>query len=330
MNYRTRLFSFLLIIISILTVTSCKKKVEAESKKKIILGFSQIGAESEWRIQNSNSVIQAAAENDIQLLYENAQQKQENQLQAIRTFIVYQVDVIAFVPIVETGWDNVLQEAKDAGIPVIVVDRKINTRDPTLYEGFIGEDGMEDGMRAAEFLVKKYANTNETLNILELSGTEDSSIAYERGFAFRKEISKYPKFNIIHTECGDFLRSKGREIADKIISANGDLKINNQPIDIIFSHNDGMTWGFLDAMEQHKIDPTEYTIVTIDGEKKSVQAIADRKINCVVECNPNLGPTLIELVKQLFIGESIPPITFISGDVYSEFNTDEELEGKGF
>ena len=155
--------AFLLIFI----LTKDKKPTPAkteEHSEKLILGFSQIGSESAWRTRNTQSIFEAAAENDIQILFDDAQQKQENQLKAIRSFIVYQVDVIAFVPIVEDGWDNVLQEAKDAGIPVILVDRQINA-DPSLYAGFLGEDGLEEGRRAARFLLNKCRNREGTISI---------------------------------------------------------------------------------------------------------------------------------------------------------------------
>ena len=126
---------------------SCGKSSEKNSKQKteknIIVGFSQIGAESEWRTCNTQSLQQAAEKAGIQMVYSNAEQKQENQIKAIRSFIVYQVDVIVFCPIVQDGWDNVLQEAKDANIPVIVVDRKIRTKDNSLYAGYIGTDSLE-------------------------------------------------------------------------------------------------------------------------------------------------------------------------------------------
>jgi simple sugar transport system substrate-binding protein len=152
---RCFLFLFCAFIAALL---SCQKpaRVEEDQSRGIIFGFSQIGAESAWRICNTRSVQEAAADAGIQLLCSNAEQKQENQIKAIRSFIAYQVDVIAFVPIVADGWDNVLQEAKDAGIPVLVTDRKINIRDESLYAGFIGTDSVEEGRNAGRFLLEKF------------------------------------------------------------------------------------------------------------------------------------------------------------------------------
>lgn len=336
MSVRARyLNKFLILSLLAATVISCKKKplatVEAPAERnQILLGFSQIGAESEWRIRNTESILEAAAAEGIQILYDNAQQKQENQLQAIHSFIIYQVDVIAFAPVVETGWDNVLREAKEAGIPVLIVDRNIQTSDPSLYAGLLGEDTNEEGRKAAYYLLKKYKDVPGPLNVLEISGTENSSAAYERASGFRFVMKNHPKFQIIHSECGDFMRSRANEIARKIIAYNGGLKIGQKPVDIILSHNDAMTWGILDAMEESGINPVDYTIVTFDGEKEMVSKIRDGSVNCVIECNPNLGHDLCYLVKKLANGEPIPRITYVNEKFFSEFDPPEKLEGKGF
>ena len=315
------------------------KQNEAAQSEKLILGFSQIGSESAWRTRNTQSIFEAAAENDIQILFDDAQQKQENQLEAIRSFIVYQVDVIAFVPIVEDGWDNVLQEAKDANIPVIVVDRKIKANQ-SMYAGFIGENGLEEGRRAARFLVNKCRNTNEPVNIFEISGTENSSIVKDRASGFREVINSDPKFKIIHSENGDFLRSRGREIGDFLLASNvlengnttNTLYYNKQRIDVIYSHNDSMTLGFLDSMEAHKINPKGYgtIIITIDAEQESIDALINGRLNCVVECNPNHGPMLMQLVKQVAKGETIPRITYNYETVFSEDDNFSKYDPRGY
>lgn len=309
-----------------LLIAGCSKKqtsspsaVSEQTKKndKLILGFSQIGSESAWRTRNTQSIFEAAAENDIQILYDDAQQKQANQLKAIRSFIVYQVDIIAFVPIVSNGWDNVLQEAKEANIPVIVVDRQIDC-DPSLYAGFLGENGFEEGSAAAHFLIQKCKDWNGPINIVEFSGTENSSVATARAQGFRSLIEKDSKYKIIHSEDGDFLRSRGKEMMDRIIRENKGLKLNGQHIDVIYSHNDSMTLGLLDSMENNNINPRTTIIISIDAEQKSIDALMDGKLSCVVECNPNLGPTLMELVKKIAAGEEIPRTTYMLEKIFSE------------
>ena len=320
MKKRKIIFTLILTAM-LLALSACKKKeAQPEQKDKLILGFSQIGSESAWRTRNTQSVMEAAEENNIQIIFDDAQQKQENQLKAIRSFIVYQVDVIAFVPIVEDGWDNVLTEAQEADIPVIVVDRQINA-DPSLYAGFLGENGLEEGRRAARFLVNKCKNTNSTINILEMSGTENSSVVRERAKGFREVIAEDPKFKIIHSEDGDFLRSRGKEIGENLINntlRKDGLFFNGQRIDAVYSHNDSMTLGLLDSIEQYGVNTKNTIMISVDAEQKSIDALVAGKLNCVVECNPNLGPMLMSLVKQIAAGETIPRITYNTETVFTE------------
>lgn len=290
---------------------------EILEKENLIVGFSQIGTESSWRIRNSESIFEAAAEKNIKILFDDAKQKQSNQLKAIRSFIVYQVDVIVFVPIVSDGWDNVLQEAKEAGIPVIVIDRQIDV-DSSLYAGFLGENGYEEGKTAGKFLLQKTENMKkQKINILELSGTENSSIAIERAGGFREMIQKDSRLNIIHSEDGDFLRSRGKEIMDRILGMNNGLFLDGEPIDVIFSHNDPMTLGLLESFEKNNI--SDYPIIiSIDAEQECIDALVNGKINCVVECNPNLGPVLMDLVEAVAAKKEIPRVTYMEEKVFTE------------
>lgn len=302
---------------------------ETPEKENLIIGFSQIGTESSWRIKNTESIFEAAAEKNIKILFDDAKQKQSNQFKAIRSFIVYQVDVIVFVPIVSYGWDNVLQEAKEAGIPVILIDRQIDV-DPSLYAGFLGENGFEEGKSAGKFLLQKTKNmTNQKINILELSGTENSSIALERAGGFREMIKKDNRLNIIHSEDGDFLRSRGKEIMDTILDMNNGLFLNGEPIDVIFSHNDPMTLGLLESFEKNGI--YKYPIIiSIDAEQESIDALVNGKINCVVECNPNLGPVLMELVEAVAAKKEIPRVTYMDEKVFTENDDFSSYTPRGY
>lgn len=319
------LFILLCIFVVFVTFSSifftCKnlsKEIERiPEKESLIIGFSQIGTESSWRIRNTESIFEAASEKNIKILFDDAKQKQSNQLKAIRSFIVYQVDVIVFVPIVSDGWNNVLQEAKEADIPVIVIDRQIDV-DSSLYAGFLGENGYEEGRAAGKFLLQKVENmTNQKINILELSGTENSSIAIERAGGFRDIIQKDTRLNIIHSEDGDFLRSRGKEIMDKILGMNKGLYFEGEPIDVIFSHNDPMTLGLLESFERNGV--SDYPIIiSIDAEQESIDALVNGKIDCVVECNPNLGPVLMELVEAVAAKKEIPRVTYMNESVFTE------------
>ena len=335
----------LLVIFSLLLPLSCKKKQagkvnDGQKTDRLILGFSQIGSESAWRTRNTQSIMEAAEENDIQLIFDDAQQKQENQLKAIRSFIVYQVDVIAFVPIVEDGWDNVLTEAQEAGIPVIVVDRQINA-DQSLYAGFLGENGLDEGRRAARFLVNKCRKSDKPVHILELSGTENSSVVRERAKGFREILATDSKFKILHSEDGDFLRSRGKEIIENLIENSRSLTdggryrtdglyFKGQKIDAVYSHNDSMTLGLLDSIEKYGVNTKDTIIISVDAEQKSIDALVAGKLNCVVECNPNLGPKLMELVKQIAQGQPIPRITYNTKTVFSEDDNFSLYEPRGY
>ncbi|MCL2684346.1 MAG: substrate-binding domain-containing protein, partial [Synergistaceae bacterium] len=191
---------------------------EDEPESKVVLGFAQLGAESEWRSASSESVIRAARKYGIELMFENAQQKQENQIKAIRSFIAHQVDVIAFSPVVESGWDNVLIEARAAGIPVILVDRKIETDMKDVYLSFLGSDFLEEGRKAGRWLRSKFGNTSDDVRIVELRGIEGASPTKGRDEGFREVLSDDHRFMIIRSLSGDFMRSKGLETMEHILS----------------------------------------------------------------------------------------------------------------
>lgn len=317
---------FLLTFVAVFSFISCSLKkqnqiaeAELSEKSPLIIGFSQIGSESAWRKQNTRSVLSAAEKNGIQVVFSDAQLKQSNQIRAIRSFILNQVDVIVFVPLVENGWEDVLGEAKEADIPVIVLDRKLKVRDDSLYAGYLGQEGYEEGVRAAKFLVEKFSDTEEKVNIIQLKGTENSSVTQERNKGFREVLKDYPKFEIIYEEYGDFLRSRGEEIIRQIIFYNGGLKIGNKKIDVIFSQNDAMTLGALDVLKKNEISAGhDVVIVTVDAEQKIIDELKNKNVNCVVECNPNSGEKLMELVQQVAEGKEIPKITYIEEKVFYE------------
>ena len=308
-----------------------------DSDGKILLGFSQIGAESAWRTYNSKSVQEAAQAAGIQLLFSNAEQKQENQIKAIRSFIVYRVDVIAFVPIVQDGWDNVLREAKAAHIPVIVCDRKLVTSDESLYDAYIGTDSVEEGRRAARFLQQKFAvdgtgargasvgsasAARATVNILELRGTDGSSASEGRMQGFREQLAGDARFRIVYSESGNFIRSRGREIARTLLAANGDqLRIGATPVDVIFSANDGMTLGFLEELNAHGITTgADITVVTVDAQQEAIDRLRAGEINCVIECKPDIGSNIMATAKRLVAGKSVPRELHVDEQVFTEFD----------
>jgi simple sugar transport system substrate-binding protein len=266
----------------------------------IVLGFSQVGAESGWRTANTESIKQAAAEAGIELKFSDAQQKQENQIKAIRSFIQQKVDVIAFSPVVESGWDTVLQEAKEAGIPVVLADRAIDSEDDSLYVSFIGSDFVEEGRKAGQWLAEYFKDAKEPVNIVELQGTTGSAPAIDRKKGFEEEIKKNPNLRIIASQTGDFTRAKGKEVMQSFLQAYDD-------IDVLYAHNDDMGLGAIQAIEAAGLVPgKDIIIITVDAVRDGMQAAAEGKINFIVECNPLFGPQLMELVKDIAAGKEVP------------------------
>jgi ABC-type sugar transport system substrate-binding protein len=268
---------------------------------KIIMGFSQVGAESGWRTANTKSIQDSAKEAGIELKFSDAQQKQENQIKAIRSFITQKVDVIAFSPVVESGWDTVLKEAKDAKIPVILTDRAVDSADTSLYKTFLGSDFVAEGKLAGEWLVKEYQGKTDTVNIVELQGTTGSAPANDRKKGFAEAITADAKFKIVASQTGDFTRAKGKEVMEAFLKANPD-------IDVLFAHNDDMGLGALEAIEGAGKKPgTDIKIITIDAVKDGMEALAAGKFNFIAECSPLLGPQLMDLVKKVHAGEQVEP-----------------------
>ncbi len=289
-----------------------KAAAPAGDAAQVILGFSQLGSESAWRLGNTKSIQDAAKRAGVQLMYENAEQKQEKQINAIRSFIAYQVDVIAFSPNVEDGWDNVLGEAKQAGIPVLVTDRRIKTADDSLFVGFIGSDFYEEGRRAGRFLLEKMKDAAH-VNIVEISGTVDSTPMRARGEGFREVLDGDTRFTLLESVSGDFLRSKGKECMQGLL-------IRHKNIDVLYSHNDAMTLGAIEAIEALGLTPgKDIVIITVDGEQAAIDLLKAGKINCVVECNPMIGDQIMQLAKKLAAGETIPRDTYTEEQVFSEF-----------
>ena len=317
-----------LALMLLLGLTGCSGKQETEKEKddsSIVVGFSQLGAESSWRIANTASMEQAAKDFGYGLMMENANQKQEKQIDAIRSFIAYQVDVIVFSPIVETGWDNVLKEAKQAGIPVILMDRMINTQDDSLYTAYVGADFYEEGKRAGEYLLRKAdALGSEKMRIVEICGTADSTPMRDRQRGFMDVISQDSRFMVIDSVDGDFLRSKGEECMRDLLA-----KYGSDGFDVVYSHNDAMTLGALDVLENTEGVPKELVIITVDGEKDAVDALKAGRINCVVQCTPNLGISVMRLVKELTEGRTVLKTYSPEEGAFTDFDdlTDPRVEG---
>ena len=275
--------------------------VSVFAQKKLVLGFAQVGAESEWRTANTESIKSSAKDAGIELKFSDAQQKQENQIKAIRSYIAQKVDVIAFSPVVESGWETVLREAKAAKIPVVLTDRSVNTKDDTLYVTFMGSDFIEEGRKAGRWLVEKMKDQKGDVNIVELQGTVGSAPAIDRKKGFEEIVKADPKFKIIRSQTGDFTRAKGKEVMEAFLKADG------KKINVLFAHNDDMAIGAIQAIEEAGMKPAkDITIISIDAVKGAFEAMIAGKLNVSVECSPLLGPQLMSAVKDIKAGKPLP------------------------
>src|SRR6476620_6418083 len=250
-----------------LTLTACGGTGTAAGNAgsdKITMGFAQVGAESGWRTANTKSVQESAKKAGVDLKFSDAQQKQENQIKAIRSYIQQKVDVIAFSPVVESGWDTVLKEAKDAKIPVILTDRAVDSKDTSLYKTFLGSDFVKEGNEAGEWAVKEFADAKE-VNIAELQGTTGSAPAVDRKQGFTDVISKDPKFKITQSQTGEFTRAKGKEVMEAFLKSG-------KKIDLLLAQNDDMALGAIEAIEGAGLKPgVDIKIVSIDAVKDGMQ-----------------------------------------------------------
>jgi simple sugar transport system substrate-binding protein len=297
--------------------------VASGADKKIVVGFSQIGAESGWRTANTESIKSEAAKRGIDLKFADAQQKQENQIKALRSFVAQGVDVIAFSPVVETGWEPVLREIKKAKIPVVLTDRAVKVTDDSLYVTFMGSDFVEEGRRAGEWLAK--ASGGKAV-IAELVGTPGSAPANDRKKGFEEVLAKNPGMKIVKSQSGDFTRAKGKEVMESFLKSP-----DAKQITALFAHNDDMALGAIQAMEEAGIKPgKDILIVSIDGVKGAFEAMAAGKLNCTVECNPLIGPQLFDAVEAIMAKKQLPKRTTVQEGVYEQSQAAAELPNRKY
>lgn len=297
-----------------------------ESKDKLIMvGFSQVGAESEWRVANTKSMKDALSEeNGYELIFDDARNEQENQIKAIRRFILQGVKYIVFSPRVETGWDSILQEAKDAGIPVIVIDRYIETKDKSLYTAYIGSDFFKEGEKAVKWLenhLERKGRTEETIRIVHIQGTLQSTAQIGRTYALDKALERHPNWRIIAREDGDFTRAKAKEVMSEILKQTRD-------IDVVYCENDGEALGAIDAMEAAglKCNPDDGVIViSFDASNLGLVYCLEGKIALNVECNPLQGPYVDEIIKRLERGEPIEREKYIDETIFDYLTITQEM-----
>lgn len=302
-----------LLAASILAV-SCNQK-----KAGSTVGFAQEGDENAWRTAETRSMQAEADKRGVHYSFANAQGDKEKQINAVRSFVVQRVHAIILAPKDESGWDPVLQEAHDAKIPVILVDRGVSA-DPSLYATLIASDFVQEGQRVARWLADDTKGQAE-VNIVELEGTAGAAPAIDRKKGFDEEIGKHPNMHILASQDGNFTREQGKKVMTNFLLTIGKDKIN-----VVYAHNDDMALGAIQAIEAAGKKPgTDIKVVSIDGIHDGLQAILDGKINCIVECNPLLGPAAFDAVAAAEKGESLPKRQTQTDALFDQKNVTKEV-----
>ena len=326
-----RLFATLILVF--LLLAGCGKQFDigdpgetwTEDEELIVVGVSQIGSESVWRTANTASIQSIfTRENGYLLIFDNARQKQENQIKAIRSFISQEVDYIVFSPIEEDGWDDVLREAKDAGIPVILMDRMIQTEDESLFTARIGSDFVEEGKKAGLWLseyLEDQGRQDETINIVVLQGTAGSTSTIGRTDGFNKVAAEHENWNILEQTGGDFTTAKAREEMCRLLSAYGD-------IDVVVSQNDDMTFGVLDELESAGITTGvngDVIVISFDAVRSALEKVQAGVINVDIECNPEQGPYIEKVIRDLESGREVEKYSYVPEQIFTQENLSQQL-----
>lgn len=305
--------------------TDIEETTQVERESRIVVGVSQLGSESGFRTANTESVQHAfTQENGYFLIYNNARQRQENQLKAVRSFISQRVDYIIFSPVVETGWETVLQEAKEAGIPVILMDRSVDVEDESLYVTCVGSNFVEEGEKAGHWLEKelqKRGHTQAPVNIVVLTGTEGSSSQIGRTVGFDSVADGHENWNILEQKCAEFTSTKGKEVMRGFLRRYPD-------IDVVVSQNDDMTFGAIEAIRESGRTVGvggDIMIISFDAVESALEMVAEGTINVDIECNPNQGEYLLEVIDRLEAGEPVEKQYYVEEDVFTIENVTKEV-----
>ena len=291
-----------------------------DNKDELIkVGFSQTGAESVWRVANTESLkLSLNEENGYDLIYDDGQQKQENQIRAIRSFIQQNVDYIVLAPLVETGWDSVLEEARRAGIPVIVIDRMVNVEDSDLYTAYIGSNFLQEGETAVTWLkstLKKYGRENDTINIVDIQGTMGSTAQIGRSAALEAAVKLNPNWKLVAQECGEFTKPKSYEVMANILAKTHD-------IDVVYCENDSEAFGAIKALQEAGLTcgvDGDVIVISFDATSEGLSDCLSGLISLDVECNPLQGPYVEKIIRQLSQGEPAEKIQYLDETYFDCF-----------
>jgi simple sugar transport system substrate-binding protein len=302
MTFLQRWFPLAVLICMIFSSAS------AQDGSRLRIAFVQVGSESDWRTAFTRAVREEAAARDIDLLYYNALNSQENQIAALRDFAQQDVDAIVLAPVIETGWNEVLGEIRDAGIPVVIVDRNV-TADESLYLTRVSSDFVHEGRLAAAWLVQA---TSGNCMIVELQGTVGSSAARDRQIGFNEVIVLFPNMQIVVSQTGDFRRNVGRQVMSNILNTEDPSQIC-----AVWAHNDDMAIGAIEAITVAGLDPgDDILIVSVDAIPDIFIAMANGDANATVELSPNMGGPAFDAIVAYLAGEEIPKWIPVNGEIY--------------
>lgn len=323
----------LLAVLAVLFLNACGTDIEPEDSSGpplITIGLSQVGAESDWRVANSESMKAVfTEENGYHLLFDDARQMQENQISAIRKFIQQQVDYIVLMPISETGWDGVLQEAKDAGIPVILVDRMIDTEQEGLYAAHIGSNFLLEGELAVRWMEERYRDAEGPVNIIHIQGTYGSTAQLGRTAALEAAAARNENWNLLDQLDGDFTQAKTYEVMRDYL----DGLPPEQTVDVVYCENDNEAFGAVQALEEHGYALGEHgvAVISFDATRNGLRRCMEGKIVLAVECNPLLGQLAAQVIQGIERGELPNQHYYVEEQAFtSDMLTEEFIQGRGY
>ncbi|MCD7866806.1 MAG: ABC transporter substrate-binding protein [Clostridiales bacterium] len=307
-------------------------KEELTESSLITVGFSQLGNESDWRVANTESVKETfTEENGYNLLVEDAQQKQENQITTIRNFILLEVDYIVIAPVVETGWDEVLSEAKEAGVPVIVMDRQVDVEDDSLYTAWVGSDMYAEGKLAVDWLsdyLEAQGRQEEDISIVHIQGTLGSSAQIGRTEGLDEGLKTHENWHLAAREVGEFTQAKACEVMREILEEVGD------DIDVLYCENDSEAFGAMQALDEAGItygEGGDVILISFDATEAGLRACMEGEMNVNVECNPLHGPRVEEIIRQLEAGEEPEKEEYVEETLFEpEDLTEEFISARGY
>ena len=314
----------ILIALTLLLLAGCAaEETEPTEEDLIVVGISQVGAESDWRVANSESVKAAFSESQgYRMLFDDARQMQENQIMALRKFIQQQVDYIVLMPLSETGWDSVLQEAKDAHIPVILVDRMANVEDDTLYAAHVGSDFYGQGKKAVAWMEEQYPDPEQTVQIIHIQGTLGSTAQLGRTAALEDGMARHENWNLLTRLDGDFTQAKTYEAMGRYL----DGLPEGQAIDVVYCENDNEAFGAIEALEERGyVCGRDVDVICFDATRNALRLCMAGKISLVMECNPLLGPMAEEIVRTLEAGQTPQKQQYIAEQQFTPETLTEEI-----